>query len=95
MTRTKPRQLVYDPRFKKDLKHLKHRQADRQALLEVIEWFRNDDPLPARCALHILKGKFSGVYECHVRPDLLLIFDKSDDQLRLMRIGSHARLFNK
>jgi mRNA interferase YafQ len=93
MTRTEPRQLVYDPRFKKDLKPLKHRHADLKALSEVIKWLRNDNPLPARCYLHMLKGRYSGVFECHVRPDLLLIFDKSGDQLRLMRVGSHAKLF--
>jgi len=95
MTRTEPRQLVYDPRFKKDLKSLKYRQADQKALSEVIEWLRNDVPLPARCRLHPLKGKYADVLECHVRPDLLLLFDRSGNELRLMRIGSHAKLFRK
>jgi len=93
MTRTEPRQLVYDSRFREDLKSLQHRHADRKALSEVIEWLRHDIPLPARCHLHALKGKYADVLECHVRPDLLLIFDRSGDELRLMRIGSHAKLF--
>ncbi|MDJ1226006.1 type II toxin-antitoxin system mRNA interferase toxin, RelE/StbE family [Escherichia coli] len=32
--------------------------------------------------------------QCHIKPDLLLIYRKSDaDTLRLARLGSHSELF--
>jgi mRNA interferase YafQ len=42
----------------------------------------------------ILSGDWAGCRECHVRPDLLLIYRKPDaDTLRLARLGSHSELF--
>lgn len=91
MTRIEPRQLVASTRFKKDLKSL---TADhRKALAAVIALLQVDDPLPDRCRPHPLVGIWTGYMECHVRPDLLLIWKVVDDELRLARIGSHAKLF--
>lgn len=44
---------------------------------------------------HDLKGDFQGFRECHVEPDLLLIYKIFDDQLVLVlvRVGSHSDLF--
>jgi mRNA interferase YafQ len=54
----------------------------------------SDRPLPPNNRDHSLTGDWSGYRECHVRPDLLLIYDKpDDDQLRLVRLGSHSDLF--
>lgn len=91
MTRTEPRQLVASTRFKKDLKSL---TADHRAALGVvIALLQADDPLPKRCRPHPLVGIWTGYMECHVKPDLLLIWKVADDELRLARIGSHAKLF--
>ena len=93
MTRTSPRQLVPSTRFKKDLKSL---SADhRAALAAVIGLLQHDEPLPERCRPHPLVGVWTGYMECHVRPDLLLIWKILDDDLRLARIGSHAKLLRK
>jgi mRNA interferase YafQ len=41
-----------------------------------------------------LSGQWSGYRECHVKPDLLLIYRKPDPEtLRLARLGSHSDLF--
>jgi mRNA interferase YafQ len=43
---------------------------------------------------HDLSGDWSGYRECHILPDLLLIYRKPDDAtLRLARLGSHSELF--
>jgi len=43
---------------------------------------------------HDLIGDWAGYRECHIKPDLLLIYRKSDaDTLRLARFGSHSELF--
>ncbi|HMU31204.1 MAG TPA: type II toxin-antitoxin system YafQ family toxin, partial [Nitrospira sp.] len=44
---------------------------------------------------HDLSGDWAGYRECHIKPDLLLIYRKSDsDTLRLARLGSHSELFS-
>ncbi|MGU5717452.1 type II toxin-antitoxin system YafQ family toxin [Aeromonas taiwanensis] len=43
---------------------------------------------------HDLSGDRAGYRECYIKPDLLLIYRKSDaDTLRLARLGSHSELF--
>ncbi|MFG7405636.1 type II toxin-antitoxin system YafQ family toxin [Klebsiella pneumoniae] len=53
-----------------------------------------DQPLDVRYRDHDLSGDWAGYRECHIKPDLLLIYRKSDaDTLRLARLGSHSELF--
>jgi mRNA interferase YafQ len=43
---------------------------------------------------HALVGDWSGYRECHLKPDVLLIYRKPDvETLRLARLGSHSDLF--
>lgn len=49
--------------------------------------------LPAKYRNHQLKGNFSGVWECHVKPDLLLLYQIHGDVLKLIRLGTHAEIF--
>ncbi|VAW11707.1 hypothetical protein MNBD_BACTEROID05-1010 [hydrothermal vent metagenome] len=44
---------------------------------------------------HKLRGKFNGCYECHIQPDVLLVYktDKKKQLIYLLRIGSHSDLF--
>jgi len=44
---------------------------------------------------HALAGEMTGFRECHLRPDLLLVYVKAEDppSLKLMRLGSHSELF--
>ena len=44
---------------------------------------------------HLLKGNFAGTRECHVGPDLLLLYrlDPKEDVVEFLRLGSHAELF--
>jgi mRNA interferase YafQ len=52
-----------------------------------------DEPLATRHRDHALTGEWKDHRDCHVRPDLVLIYQKPDDQtLRLVRIGSHSAL---
>ena len=53
-----------------------------------------DRPLPVRNRDHDLSADWSDCRECHVRPDLLPVYMKAaDDELRLVRLGSHSDLF--
>ncbi|MDR2947269.1 MAG: type II toxin-antitoxin system YafQ family toxin [Candidatus Adiutrix sp.] len=64
------------------------------ALMTAVSLLAADQPLPERYRDHELVGDWKGHRECHIKPDLLLIYSKpSDDALWLVRIGSHSRLF--
>ena len=81
-------------RFKKDYKAIK---ADSKVIKElevVIEYLMNDQKLPIKYRDHALKKskKYKNFRECHVLPDLLLIYKKEEDVLSLLRIGSHSKL---
>ncbi len=55
----------------------------------------DDKPLNARYRDHDLSGNWAGYRECHLKPDLLLIYRKSNSNiLRLARLGSHSELFS-
>ncbi|MGD0730635.1 MAG: type II toxin-antitoxin system YafQ family toxin [Terracidiphilus sp.] len=84
-------------RFKKDYKREakgRHRATLDADLLAVIALLAMDQPLPERFHDHLLTGGYTDHRECHLRPDLLLIYKKPDDEtLRLVRLGSHSELF--
>jgi len=42
---------------------------------------------------HALTGDWKDYRDCHIKPDLVLIYQKPDaDTLRLVRLGSHSEL---
>lgn len=83
--------------FKRDYKRESkgpHRTTLDAALKPLLLALACDQRLDARWRDHDLSGDWAGYRECHVKPDLLLIYRKSGaDTLRLARLGSHAELF--
>jgi mRNA interferase YafQ len=83
--------------FKRDYRRTKatarYRDLDSR-LTALLELLIEDRPLPPANRDHALSGSWAGYRECHVRPDLLLIYGKpTPDVLRLVRLGSHSELF--
>nr|VFJ76303.1 MAG: mRNA interferase YafQ [Candidatus Kentron sp. FM]VFJ76434.1 MAG: mRNA interferase YafQ [Candidatus Kentron sp. FM]VFK23093.1 MAG: mRNA interferase YafQ [Candidatus Kentron sp. FM] len=67
----------------------------QQTLSSVIDQLARNVSLSPRFKEHALKGKWARHRECHLRPDLLLIYRKPDNEtLTLVRLGSHAELFD-
>jgi mRNA interferase YafQ len=85
--------------FKRDYKRAKAtpRHKDIETLLpEISGLLADDNPLPERHRDHALGGNWIGHRECHLKPDLLLIYKLPDDNtLRMVRMGSHSELFAK
>ena len=72
----------------------RYRDLDER-LVAVLELFFNDHPLPPRNRDHALSGNWPGYRDCHLWPDLLLIYAKpSPDVLQLVRLGPHSDLFD-
>ncbi len=90
------REIYFHTRFKKDVKHAKKRGLPLSELYTVIEMLADDIPLPEKYRDHALTGNFSGLRECHIRPDWLLIYRLHENELilSLTRTGTHAELFN-
>jgi mRNA interferase YafQ len=80
--------------FKKTLTTPRHR--DIGGLLEQIATqLANDLALPEKHRDHALSGNWTDHRECHIKPDLLLIYKKPDAAtLRMVRLGSHAICFD-
>ena len=84
--------------FKRDYKRVKatpRYSKDIDGLLSaIVETLATDHALPPRNRDHELSGHWNGYRECHLKPDLLLIYRKPDvGTLRLARLGSHSELF--
>jgi len=61
---------------------------------EVVSLLAEDVPLPQKNRDHGLGGDWQDHRECHLKPDLLLIYRKPDAEiLQLVRMGSHSQLF--
>ncbi len=84
--------------FKRDYKRIKAtpRYKDIDSLLsDILELLLADKALPEKNCDHTLSGEWNGYRECHVKPNLLLIYKKPDHHtLRLARLGSHSELFD-
>ncbi|MGB9406034.1 MAG: type II toxin-antitoxin system YafQ family toxin [Terracidiphilus sp.] len=91
--RTIERSSAFKHDYKREAKG-QHRASLDADLMPILAALANDQPLEPRLRDHDLSGDWAGYRECHVKPDLLLIYRKSDaDFLRLARFGSHSELF--
>jgi mRNA interferase YafQ len=90
------RKLIITAKFKKDARLAKRRGLDTSKLDALIVKLLRDEVLPESFQDHLLSGEYRGHRECHVEPDWLLIYLKSEDGLILtaVRTGSHADLFS-
>jgi len=91
-------QIVTSSKFLKDIKLLKKRSPkDLQTLQDVITILteKGHQGLSKKHNPHKLSGDYKGYWECHVKPDLLLIWDENERimLLELVRAGTHSDLF--
>lgn len=90
--RTIERATKFRRDYKREAKGL-HRQTLDADLGIVIQLLLTDQPLPEKFKDHPLSGTWKNFRDCHVRPDLVLIYRKfGTDKLQLARLGSHSEL---
>ena len=90
------RRIEWTKGFKRDYRKVvaapKHRDLDN-LLPAVLTLLASDTPLPAKYVDHPLRGEWKDFRDCHVKPDLVLIYRKpSAEVLQLVRLGSHSEL---
>ncbi len=82
--------------FKRDYKRESkgaHRTTLDATLGEILNMLIMNQPLDQKYQDHSLSGQWSDHRDCHVKPDLILIYRKPEhDVLQLVRIGSHSEL---
>ncbi len=82
--------------FKRDYKREgkgQHRPVLDAVLVPVLTALAEDRPLEPQHRDHALTGDWNDHRDCHVKPDLVLIYQKPDAAtLRLVRLGSHSEL---
>ena len=87
------REITCTSQFKRDYKK-RSREKGLDALIEqTVERLAAGEPLEVKFRDHALKGGYAGCRECHLKPDLLLIYVQNSDELRMVRLGSHSELF--
>ena len=90
------RTIKQSGQFKRDLKRESKGQYRKQLqsdFIAVVAALAADEPLEPRYRDHALTGEWKDHRDCHVKPDLVLIYRKPDDvTLQLVRLGSHSEL---
>lgn len=86
-------QIELTKEFKKSFKKLN--ETNKNLALEIIQTLADGEKLHTKHKDHKLKGEYQDFRECHIRPDLLLIYKKQQKILSLVciDIGSHSDLF--
>jgi addiction module toxin, RelE/StbE family len=69
------------------------RGKDMAKLREVLLLLIEGHPLPPGCKDHPLGGDWKHYRDCHIEPDWLLIYKIDEDDLHLVRTGTHSDLF--
>lgn len=88
------RSIVQTTKFRRDWKREVRSTPDlAEVFVPVLELLVEGKPLPPKARDHGLSGKWTGFRDCHLRPDLVLIFGVTESEVTLLRIGSHAELF--
>ncbi|MCY4259727.1 MAG: type II toxin-antitoxin system YafQ family toxin [Rhodobacteraceae bacterium] len=81
-------------KFKRDYKRESRTYSDLEELLRpVINHLVEGMVLPEQLKDHPLKGNLNDHRECHVKPNLILIYKRENGVVTLTRIGSHSELF--
>jgi mRNA interferase YafQ len=88
--------VKYTGKFRRDYRREKsgrHGSKLDGLLVRVVNVLAVDAILPQRNFDYPLKGEWADHRDCHIRPDLVLIYRKPDDEtLELVRLGSHSEL---
>ncbi len=82
--------------FKRDFKRESkgpHRDVLQNDLPTLLKTLANDQPLAEKYRDHGLSGEWKDHRDCHVKPDLVLIYrTQAANVLQLVRLGSHSEL---
>ena len=87
--------IIPSKRFLKDMERCAKRGYNMQLIKDAIAQLAETGTLPATYRPHKLSGQYAGMWECHLKPDWLLIWEQNDTELILLftGTGTHSDLF--
>lgn len=90
--------LIESGRFKKDLKKYSRHPKKLRLIFDCLDILMDEGHLgiPPQMKPHKLKGFYKDNWECHIQPDLLMIWfqiEEPSKEIRLIRLGNHSDLF--
>jgi mRNA interferase YafQ len=88
-------QIQITNRFKKSLNLSYYRNLDLKLLKEPIHTLAKGEKLDAKYHAHTLEGYKTVIWECHIKPDWLLLWQQVNEELILILLdtGTHSDLF--
>ena len=90
--RTIERTSQFKRDFKRELKG-QHRPILKNDFAEILTALADDQTLAEKYRDHALSGDWKDYRDCHIKPDLVLLYRKPDaNRLQLVRLGSHSEL---
>lgn len=74
---------------------LRHKDFNRNILENIVSTLARGEKLDARYSDHQLIGEFQEYRECHIKDNILLMYQKHEDVLLLLlvNLGTHDDLF--
>ena len=87
--------IITTKQFDKDYKRCAKRGYNMALLQEAMLLLKENGELPPQYKPHLLSGNHKGQWECHIRPDWLLIWEQNEEELILLFLstGTHSDLF--
>jgi mRNA interferase YafQ len=87
--------ITYTRQYHKSVKLCRKRGYDLNLLEKVISLLEESGKLPIQYKPHKLSGKYEGCWECHIKPDWLLVWMQDGQELILLLLdtGTHSDLF--
>jgi len=88
-------EIIATNEFSKHYKLCIKRNYDISLIDKLIISLSETGNVPAKHKPHVLSGSLKGYYECHVKPDWLLIWIKNENSktITLISTGTHSDLF--
>ena len=77
--------------FKRDAKK-QYLELLTPAWAEVLHCLSSGLILPTKYRDHALTGNLKGIRDCHIKPDLILLYRLEAENVTRIRLGSHSEL---
>ena len=81
-------ELQVTNQFKKSVNLSYRRNFDLKLLFEIVELLSQDKSLPEKNYAHKLQGQYIGIWECHIKPDWLLMWQEDRNRLILLLLNT-------